>query len=375
MNADFIFSYLAQLTWIFGAFELVKSFSTRSTRLSATAGIVTASLSGLVIVNTIFTWPKLMASGFLLSSFASAYRWFVHRRDVPLSHHHLTASSLLAGLAALSHGGVLFALIPMMAWITYAVLRPTRRKPTKSLTCFFAPLCGTYMTWSLWQRYGDPPGNRLLKWHIGGDPALDRRGLFRTLMDSYRRISFGDMLFLKWTNIENLVRNRHHTGRFLTPYQVLNKPAAAIETDFFGVVSAVSWALPVLTLGALVSVVPRKRVELERVFRVALPGWLWWMASLLCWVLLMFGPSATINHHGPLTMALLPLILIGAMTGTAMRLVWLVGTVIQATAWMIVYPMYRYTWESHATSYLLSLSIVSVMIIAAVLNERQLRKG
>ena len=36
-----------------------------------------------------------------------------------------------------------------------------------------------------YQRYDDPPGDRLIKWHLAGVSEIDDRGSLETIVDSY----------------------------------------------------------------------------------------------------------------------------------------------------------------------------------------------
>ena len=39
--------------------------------------------------------------------------------------------------------------------------------------------------WSAYQKYGDPPGNRLTKWTLAGVVEVDDRGTAEAIFDSY----------------------------------------------------------------------------------------------------------------------------------------------------------------------------------------------
>ena len=51
--------------------------------------------------------------------------------------------------------------------------------------------------WSAYQKYGDPPGNRLTKWMLAGDAEIDDRGIAETIIDAYGEAGFGGTLHNK----------------------------------------------------------------------------------------------------------------------------------------------------------------------------------
>jgi len=58
-----------------------------------------------------------------------------------------------------------------------------------------------YLPWSLYQKYVDPPGNRLLKMHLGGSHAVDSRTTWEAIRDSYHTHSLSEVIRYKWSNI------------------------------------------------------------------------------------------------------------------------------------------------------------------------------
>ena len=109
----------------------------------------------------------------------------------------------LAALSMLAHGGTIFALI---ALIPFALRRRTRI-PLRALAASVVPAAACYIPWMLFQRFVDPPGNRLLKWQIAGVIVPDSRGFVKTLVMQYQALSFHHLLSNKWVNVESLVAN------------------------------------------------------------------------------------------------------------------------------------------------------------------------
>ena len=44
-----------------------------------------------------------------------------------------------------------------------------------------------YLPWLLYQKYYEPPGNRLLKMHLAGAPGVDSRGFIQALLVAYHQ--------------------------------------------------------------------------------------------------------------------------------------------------------------------------------------------
>ena len=90
--------------------------------------------------------------------------------------------AVLAGLAWLSHGGTVFSLLAL--GIMGLVWRPwpsVRALAAAALT--FVLLAAP---WTAYQKLYDPPGDRLVRWHLGGIDAIDGRGTMQTIVDQYR---------------------------------------------------------------------------------------------------------------------------------------------------------------------------------------------
>ena len=114
------------------------------------------------IINTFFVWPKLLSVGYLLLVFALLFC------RKPESDAERKASGILIGgltaLALLEPRLGLFALIGF----TVVVLVFRAWPPLKTMIYGAAPLLAIFVPWVLYQNVIEPPGNRLLKWHLRG---------------------------------------------------------------------------------------------------------------------------------------------------------------------------------------------------------------
>ena len=81
--------------------------------------------------------------------------------------------------------------------------------------------------WSAYQKYGDPPGNRLIKWTLAGVVEIDDRGTGETIVDAYGEAGLGGTLHNKarelrrrssaaarWPNTSKRRRRRGGDGDF-----------------------------------------------------------------------------------------------------------------------------------------------------------------
>lgn len=180
-----------QQLWIPGLWALLSAAGVgRTTRALA---MVTVLVSGLAIVNGFFVWPKMLPAAMLLAAAALTI--------TPLWHEvrgKLWAAALIGGLCALAllaHGGSIFGVIALVVVVAYRGL-PSRRWLALALLVGVAAMA----PWLAYQRFGDPPGNRLEKWTLAGVVKIDDRGVSQAIVDSYREAGFGGALHDKAEN-------------------------------------------------------------------------------------------------------------------------------------------------------------------------------
>jgi hypothetical protein len=295
-----VMGVVVQQFWVLGMWALLCAAGLRW----RTRGLVTlaAIVSDISILHGFFVWPKLIAAAFLLGGLALVFcdDWPRLRR-APLGGALFAA---LVALAMLAHGSSAFFALPLVAvalwwrpswsWIGTAV-------------AVGVVLLGS---WSAYQRYADPPGDRLVKWQLGGSVEIDDRGALETIVDSYREEGLGGTLEHKWRNATSLLEqegvekaaresvdllSEGHLGKALEPVRVVR---------FFGLLPF----LGLLLLGPVAMLIAWLRRRPDG------PDWRFAVRSLgftalacLVWVLLMFGPpdATTVIHQGSLAVPLL----------------------------------------------------------------------
>jgi hypothetical protein len=326
-----------QQFWIFGMWALL--IAARVSRRAISLVVVAALISDVVITNGFFVWPKLLSAAFVLAALAlvAAPGESILRRQ-PLTILLLGA---LASLAYLAHGTGVFGLIPVAAVVLWKGL------PNWRWLCAGAAVMVAFLLpWVAFQRYEDPPGDRVVKWSLAGVVEPDDRGTLETIADAYRRAGAGGTLENKAQNfltmaggnpLERPPEEGHPFGDVVT--ETTDAVSAVGEGNFSLAVSKVReiryWHL-LWTLGILLFALPviaagrlrgRWRDDADWHFArlcLAVCG-----IGALAWGLIMFGSEAgrTIVITASLTLPLLMIAgVVAGLRATYPRLAgWFVG--------------------------------------------------
>lgn len=299
-----VLGVVVQQLWIVAAWALLSVARLRPPARGL--ALLAATVSDVAIVHGFFVWPKLIAAAFVLAALAMVLSPDWGRlRASPLGAALFAA---LCALAMLAHGASAFALIPLLG---FAALRglPGRRW----LGVAAAVALVLLGPWSAYQRFADPPGNRLLKWQLGGSLEIDDRGSLETIVDGYEEAGLGGALGNKWGNVTRMVGQEDVDAALEAAADRigegdLDEAAASLRGPrFFDLLPL----LGLLLLGPLAMLVARVRGSPGG------PEWRFAMASLafcaavaVVWALLMFGEfdSSTFVHVGSLALPLLALL-------------------------------------------------------------------
>lgn len=182
---------ILQQLWIVGLWALL--LAARLGRVTRGLVMLTVLVSDLAILNGFFVWPKLLPAALLVAAAALLLTplWGELRKS-------LWAGALVGALLALAmmgHGSSVFGVIPL------AIVAAMRGLPSwRWLGVAALALVVVMAPWSAYQKYGEPPGNRLLKWSLAGVVEIDQRGTVETIADSYREAGFGGTLHNKAEN-------------------------------------------------------------------------------------------------------------------------------------------------------------------------------
>src|SRR5262249_27487868 len=136
--------------------------------------------------------------------------------------------AVLAGVAAalslLAHGGAFFTL----AALALVLCLPRRFPGITQALAAAAAFVLLLLPWWAYQRFDDPPSDRLIKWHLAGVIPIDDRPISRTLIESYAALTPAQLLKNKSDNLRALV------GRpFIPPQYLPGKPVDAWRNDAY----------------------------------------------------------------------------------------------------------------------------------------------
>lgn len=259
-----------QAVWILVLFFLNAVLGYSQTRLYFI--LFCLIFNGFIYVNTVYVWPKLIAAGYCM--FGAVL--MLYRNTEKRSMNALLAGTAL-GLGMLSHGGTAFAIIPLFIMLFTSEFKLN----AKRWALLILPLFFLMLPWSLYQKYYDPPGNRLLKMHLAGIIDVDSRSTAESLRDAYRAISFDQFWQSKKANLYRF----WDTAKF--DDWISLKTSHLRRGQFFSLFHA----LGLLNLGLILFLMGFGAKQEKKLIVLAL-------GSLLVWIILMFQPSSTVLHQG-----------------------------------------------------------------------------
>jgi hypothetical protein len=280
----------------------------------------------VALVNTFFVWPKLLSAAYLLLVFALLFC----RRPETCSERK--ASGVLIGaltaLALLSHGSGLFALIGF----TVAVLTFRAWPAPRTVLYGAVTLLALYGPWALYQALVEPPANRLLKWHFAGVMAIDDRSFLQALRDSYAALSWSDYWHGKLQNLQKLAGSwpRGLLDPLVGPFTGAWSPAAIRSVDFFSLLPSLHvFSVAMVAALALLAFTPHPQRAIAARILVAVLG------TLAAFVLLIFMPGETINHHGTYAVQILATIfafMVLTLRAEGLALLFIAGQAVSVSA-------------------------------------------
>ncbi len=354
VSSAFGASLAVQMLWLPALFAFLRSLGIR--RMPILFGLLLAAVAGTTFFNTVYTWPKLFSAALVFAALAflvDAIRRPRHFRA------DFVAAVLAFVLAVLAHGVAAF-IAPVLIGLGIAAYRaqPWRRWLGTTAVAGGAAIL-LYLPWLLYQMLADPPGDRLLKWHLAGViSAADHRPFLPTLISSYRNLSLGQWVHNKVANITQVFQ----FNPFLDATGLHARRVAELQLTTI----ALGIAFPMAILIAVYLVVKRVRkrptAHDDRVF------WFMVAASLVCivfWCLAMFRPYSTIIQQG--SQVWIFLLLIAPEVWLAARHSRLAAAVIliQLVETLLVYVPPASASDNHLNPVALAVGIVGVAAVAS----------
>lgn len=157
------------------------------------------ALSGLLFYYSIFVWPKLLAAAFGILAVAGMHRVVRGETRQPLD---LVFLALFSVFAMLSHGAAVFTLAAF-AVVYMAYARCWRQIRWLSLAIGLA--MAFYAPWLAYQKWVDPPGNRLVKMHIAGKHVINESvSALDVIVDAYGALRWEDVFRSKLENLKTI---------------------------------------------------------------------------------------------------------------------------------------------------------------------------
>jgi hypothetical protein len=301
-----VLGVMLQQLWIIGLWALL--LAARVGRITRALAMVAVLVSDLAIVNGFFVWPKLLPAAMLLAAAA-----LVMTPLWPRLRHNLWAAALVATLCALAmlgHGSSVFGIIPLALVAIYRGLPSWRWLGVAAAVGIV--LMGS---WSAYQKYADPPGDRLTKWTLAGVAEIDDRGPTEAILDAYGEAGLGGALHNKAENFATI------SGGTMAP----NAIRAALDSGDLGQIARnfrlvnFFYLLPslgLLLLAPLLMAVGRRRGRRNPAeWSYALTCFAIFAIGAVLWALMVFGNGIdrTLLHIGSY---LLPILgITGAVAG------------------------------------------------------------
>lgn len=272
---------MCQLMWLPALIALAHAVRLR--RRAIAAGLFAAASSGFFAVNSLYVWPKLCAAALVITALSVIVE---SCRAPPASSRLLRSAAVgtIAALATMAHGGVWFSLLAIPALpAAWTVLKQYRVAGVVAAAACFAVVASP---WSAYKAFFDPPGNRLVKWHLAGVIPIDERGAWQTIRESYASKPASEH-FERWRL--NLLIS------FTMPENTQGEPLAAYvrRAQFFNFAPSVG--LPLLGAVWLLGLaLLRPGAGLRPAGGLVLFS----IATVVVWTALMFMPLSSVVHQG-----------------------------------------------------------------------------
>jgi hypothetical protein len=289
-QVDFGASVAAQLLWVTGVLALVASlgFTLRVALLS----VVFVAALPTTYINSVFTWPKLLAGAFMVAAIAMLVA-ALRGRERPPSALVLAAAMSIIGL--LCHGGGVFVLPVILALAMVVLGRSGLRAGVRSAAVASGLVAVLYLPWLLFQRLVAPPGDRLLKWHLAGVVQIDERSIWVALLDQYAKSAPGAVLEARVVNLVTAFRPDVFAGWDIW---VPGWADRAQHAQFFNTSAALGLG-SILVLGVyVVAVLNRGRWRSDQILRDALALIAGMAGCMFLWVAILYTPHAATVHQG-----------------------------------------------------------------------------
>lgn len=289
-----------QLLWL-PALHLLLRWLGLGTAVAVGVGAALAG-TGFLLINSVYVWPKLAAAAFATSAFVLWIR--AGSRPPTEARPDFLRGGACAGAAWLLHGGVAFAFLALAPWIVW------RWRAWRQWFAAAAVFAGLALPWTAYQRGYAPPGDRLLKWHLGGSVAPDTKSLGETLRDNYRRVGWTGAWQARVANARMIFGG--DWSKLFVPRGRVDGFARRGDEFYYPLRALGAWVFGLAALPLLLWRWRRTNATDAAVPRAHATAAAWAVGTLAVWVALMFSPHEVFTHQGSYTVQLVLLGLLAA---------------------------------------------------------------
>lgn len=259
--------------------------------------LLALSLSALMLLSTLFVWPKLLAAAFSLIYYLALF-------PADGSPRRWAQAGIAAALAMLSHGGALFFIVGA----AFVQLFWYRRQCLAMLLRAGPLAAALYLPWAAYQRLVDPPGDRLIKWHFADKIDVSDDSAAQAILHAYSQLTPGDWLTARLQNLGVIVK-----GTLSAPYDAWRMatrqdPAFLsrfIEEDFYHMFHSMWFASPLLLPPCIAVMYLRDRHRDSQLLKKLLQALTSFSVVTLVWVIAIFKGGVTTTHIGAYASVLL----------------------------------------------------------------------
>lgn len=265
-----------QCLWVCSVWVLLKALRASPRRIKQVLGLLI--FSGFLFYNSVYVWPKLLAATFVLFVVSIWLEVCLGRRQITWFETGLAALSV--ALAMLAHPGSTLSAPALVLLVIFN----RRFLSARKLLAGVALIGALVAPWLAYQRFYDPPGNRLLKMHLAGVGPIDSRSTWRAIRDTYSKLGLKTVAGYKWANVETLIGPH--------PFLIgTTEESRVAQREYI-------WnALGVLNAGwvAVLIFLFHKRAPALPFSRLLIGMAL---LNLLVWCIVLIGPAYTVAEHG-----------------------------------------------------------------------------
>ncbi|MEM9117840.1 MAG: hypothetical protein AAGD09_08150 [Cyanobacteria bacterium P01_F01_bin.56] len=285
-----IIATISQCSWIAAVWALCRHLNLRYLQISAI--LILCTSSGFFLFNSLFVWPKLLAAALSCTLFILVLQTF-QGGSRPRTFWAVSAG-ICSGLGLMAHSGVVFTIIPALL-IMLVLMRQIGLRQIGIIVCTIVLVI---TPWIGYQKLYEPPGNRLLKWHLAGAVEIDDRSFHQALIEEYQDLGLDAAWSYKLDNFRHLFETQAASRR----YQAWPFYQAQRANEFFGVFLSLS----IFNIGWLLMAAnwTRRRIFDRATFSQSQAPLFFLptlgILGLVTWCLMMFGPghNVIIVHAG-----------------------------------------------------------------------------